>query len=67
MERGQGKPLSAAKVEKIKKLLATTDLSMVEIAERMGCNRSRVVSINTKFRIRMYGKKRSSWTVNKRF
>jgi len=65
MERGQGKPLSPEKIEKIKKLLATSDLSMPDIAERMGCARGRVVSINRKFQIRLYGTKRSSWVVNK--
>jgi hypothetical protein len=65
MERGQGKPLSPEKIGKIKKLLATSDLSIPDIAERMGCARGRVVSINSKFQIRLYGRKRSSWIVNK--
>jgi hypothetical protein len=67
MERGQGRPLSVAKIEKIKTLLATTELSMPEIAERMGCTRGRVVSINRDFHIRLYGKKRSIWKVNKNY
>jgi hypothetical protein len=67
MERGQGKPLSPERIEKIKKLLATSDLSMPDIAERMGCARGRVVSINRKFQIRLYGNKRSRWVINKHF
>jgi hypothetical protein len=59
--------LSAETIEKVKALLSTTDLSMVEIAERIDCSRSAVASINTKYRIRIYGKKRSSWTLNKDF
>jgi hypothetical protein len=66
MERRQGKRLAAEKIEKIKNLLATTDMTMAEIAERMHCSRGRVIFINRKFRIRIYGKKRSAWTVNKR-
>ena len=67
MEQGQGKPLAPEKIEKIKRLLATSDMTMPEIAERMGCSRDRVVSINRKFQIRIYGNKRSSWVVNTEF
>jgi hypothetical protein len=67
MEWKQGKPLSKETIEKMSQLLAATDLSMSEIAERMGCTPGRVGSINRKFGIRIYGKKRSSWTVNERF
>jgi hypothetical protein len=66
MERGQGKPISSEKIAKIKKLLASTDLSMPDIAERMGCTRGRVVSINRRFQLRIYANKRSSWVVNHR-
>jgi len=64
---GQGRPLTPEKIRKIKELLATTDLSIKDIAARMGCTRGRVVAINTKFQIRLYGKKRSSWILNKRY
>jgi hypothetical protein len=67
MERGQGRPLSEAQIERIKMLLAKTDLSLPDIAERMGCAKGRVVSINNKFQIRLYGKKRTSWVVSKHF
>jgi predicted DNA-binding protein YlxM (UPF0122 family) len=56
--------LSPQTIEKIRALLSTTDLSMAEIAERIDCSRSAVASINNKFRIRIYGKKRNSWTLN---
>src|SRR5215475_10043064 len=65
MERGQGKALSPAKIAKIKTLLTSIDMSMSEIAERMGCSRSRVVAVNEKFKIRLYRNKRSSWVVNR--
>lgn len=67
MERGQGRPLSEIKIERIKTLLATTDLSLCDIAERMGCARGRVVFINQKFQIRLYGNKRTSWALSKQF
>jgi hypothetical protein len=62
-----GVRFSTERIEKIKKLLATTDLSLGEIAERMDCSRAAVASINAKWRIRIYGKKRNSWKVNKHF
>ena len=65
MERGQGRPLAAEKIDRIRKLLEVTDLSMPEIAQRMGCTRGRVVAINMKFQIRTYGSKRASWAVKK--
>jgi hypothetical protein len=64
---GKGKPLSPAKIDQIKTLLALTDMSMPEIAERIGCTRSRIASINQKFQIRLYKNKRSSWVVNSAF
>jgi predicted DNA-binding protein YlxM (UPF0122 family) len=57
--------LSTETIEKIKALLSTTDLSMAEVAERIDCSRSAVASVNNKYRIRNYGKKRNSWTLNK--
>jgi hypothetical protein len=52
-------------IEKVQGLLEKTDLSLVEIAERIDCSRSAVASINRKYGIRIYGKKRSSWTLRK--
>jgi hypothetical protein len=65
MVRGQGIRLTESKIARIRMLLATTDLSLPEIAERMGCTPGRVVSINQRFQIRMYGNNRTSWVVNK--
>jgi predicted DNA-binding protein YlxM (UPF0122 family) len=59
--------LSTQVIERVQVLLATTDLSMAEIAERIDCSRSAVASINRKYGIRVYGKKRNSWTLNKDF
>jgi hypothetical protein len=64
MEPRQGRPLSAEKIQKMKDLLATSDLSIVEIAARIGCSPGRVGFINRKLRIRLFEKKRNSWVVN---
>ena len=61
----QGRHHSTETIEKIKGLLAATDLSIKAIAERIGCSKSAVASTNRKYRIRAYGKNRSRWTVNK--
>jgi len=64
MEPRQGRPLSAEKIQKMKDLLATSDLSIVEIALRIGYFPGRVGFINRKLRIRLFEKKRNSWVVN---
>ena len=63
MERGQGRRFSPEKVERIKWLLANTDMTIPEIAERMGCSGAPIVAINRKFGIRAYNNKRSSWVL----
>ena len=67
MSRRQGRHLLSETIEKIKALLAATDLSLAGIAERINCSRSVVAAINNKYRIRTYGNKRGRWTVNKNF
>jgi hypothetical protein len=64
---GQGIHFPAETIERIKRLLAATDVSLADIADRMECSKSAVASINRKYGIRDYGKKRSRWTVNKDF
>ena len=63
MERGQGRRFSSEKVERIKSLLANTDMTIPEIAERMDCSGAPIVAINRKYRIRAYNNKRTSWEV----
>jgi len=57
----RGKALSENQVRKIISLLASTDLMVPEIAERMGCSRSTVVSVNRFHGIRDYQGHRSVW------
>ena len=67
MPPGKGRHLSTETIEKIKALLATTDLSTGQIAARMDCSTSAVASINKKYPIRVYGKNKHRWKVNEGF
>ena len=60
----RGKALSENQIRKIVSLLASTELTVLEIAERMGCSRSTVVSINRFHGIRDYQGHRSVWVCN---
>jgi Homeodomain-like domain-containing protein len=60
----RGKALSENQVRKIISLLASTELTVPEIAERMGCSRSTVVSVNRFHGIRDYQGHRSVWVCN---
>lgn len=65
MERGQGRRFSQEKIDRIKQLLAETELTIPQIAQRMNCSGGPIVSINRKYRIRIYKTKRREWTVNR--
>ena len=59
----QGCVLQDAEVRKMVSLLASTDMTIPEIAKRMGCSRSAIVSINRKFQVRDYAGHRSTWAL----
>ena len=59
----QGRTFSNEQLGRITSLLASTDLAIPQIAERMGCSRSAVAQINRKFQIREYRGQRSRWSV----
>src|SRR5215470_11370792 len=61
MRRSQGKYFSVQEVNRIKYLLSSTDLSLQDIATRMDCAKSSIVTINQNFQIREYRGRRSSW------
>jgi hypothetical protein len=63
MRASQGRRLSERQTTTIQKLLAETDLSIAEIAERIERSRGVVVTVNKRFRIRNYVG-RSHWLVN---
>jgi len=41
--------------------LLNTDMAALQIAERMQCSRSTVISINRKFKVRDYAGRKSTW------
>ena len=57
----QGCPLNEAEIRRIVWLLSETDLSIIDIAARMGCSRSAIISINRKCKVRLYNGARSTW------
>jgi IS30 family transposase len=61
--RPLGHFLSESETEKIKRLLASTEMSIQDIATRMSCAKSTIVSINHKNNIRLYNGRRNNWDV----
>jgi hypothetical protein len=59
----QGKRSTEESINRVKRLLAHTDLTIREIAERMGRSKANIVAINQKFKIRSYNKRRHHWDV----
>ena len=57
----KGWRLTETEVRKIVHLLSETDLVVGDIAERMGCSKTAVISINRRFQIRDYARHRSTW------
>jgi len=63
---GQGVVRTEQEIQKIVALLSATDMTIGEIAQRMNCSKSVVVTVNRKFRVRDYAGLRSSWTLHKK-
>ena len=61
----QGRALTEEAIGKIVTLLQSTDMTISEIAQRMGCSRSAIASINRKFQVRDYAGLRSRWSLQK--
>ena len=57
----QGQLVDENTVRRIVKLLASTDMTIMEIAQRMACSPSLVASINRKQQIRFYDGHRATW------
>gem|GEM_PF-1575502 len=57
----RGKALSEDQIRRIVSLLASTELTVPEIAERMGCSRSTIVTVNRFHGVRDYQGHRSIW------
>jgi hypothetical protein len=61
----QGCWLSDIQIQTVVRLLASTDMQMGEIAHRMGCSKSLVVTINRQHAIRAYEGRRNEWRLTK--
>jgi hypothetical protein len=59
----KGCVLTELEIRRIVDLLAQTDLPNRDIATRMGCSKSSVVSINRRFQVREYKNHRNTWTM----
>ena len=57
----QGSAFTEKEIQRIITFLSSTDMTVLEIAQRMGCGRSTVASINRKFQVRDYAGLRSKW------
>ena len=63
MRRSQGRYFSPEEIDRIKSLLTSTDMTLQEIATRMGCAKSSIVAINRMFQIREYRGRRNYWVL----
>jgi hypothetical protein len=61
---GKGCFFSKQQLQRIVQLLASTDMSVAEIAERMSCSKSGIVAVNRRYEIRHYHGWRNHWTVS---
>jgi DNA-binding transcriptional regulator GbsR (MarR family) len=61
---GQGNPMHEGQIRTVISLLAATEMTIPEIAQRMGCSRSAIAAVNRKFQVRQYQGRRSTWVVS---
>jgi hypothetical protein len=60
----QGCSLQDSEIRRIVSLLASTDMSLTDIAQRTGRSHAAVAAVNRRFQVREYGGRRSTWAVN---
>ena len=58
---GQGRHVSTENIQRIICLLATTEMTITEIAVRMSIHKSTISAINRRFQVRKYDGLRSRW------
>jgi hypothetical protein len=59
----QGCPLHESEIQRIVRLLASTDMTLLSIAERTGRSHAAIAAINRRFQVRAYRGRRSSWSL----
>jgi hypothetical protein len=57
----QGSALNENEIRKIVTLLTSTEMTIQEIATRMGCSRSTVLHVNRDYQVRQYAGARTHW------
>ena len=63
----QGCALDDNEIRKIVNLLASTDMSLIDIAQRTGCSRGAIAAINRRYQVREYAGHRTSWALTAPF
>ena len=63
----QGCALKESEIQRIVNLLASTDMSLPDIAQRTGCSRGAIAAINRRYQVREYGGHRTTWAVTDAF
>lgn len=61
---GRGRPLDDSKVQKIVQLLRGSELTILEIAQRLQCSKGTVVTVNRRNQVRSYNGRRSFWILD---
>jgi len=61
MAGAQGRRVSEAESARIRHVLLNTEMSIPDIATRMGYSKSVIASINRRFKIREYKGRRTCW------
>jgi hypothetical protein len=64
---GQGIPATPREIERIIRLLSSSDLSISDIATRVGRSRALIISINQRYSVRRYKGRRGTWVVEKTY
>ena len=59
----QGCALQDSEIRRIVNLLASTDMSLLDIAQRTGCSRGAIAAINRRFQVREYAGHRTTWAL----
>jgi hypothetical protein len=59
----QGCALQESEIRRIVSLLASTDMSLLDIAQRTGCSRGAIAAINRRYQVREYAGHRTSWAL----
>ena len=63
----QGCAFQESEIRRIVSLLASTDMSLLDIAQRTGCSRGAIAAINRRFQVREYAGHRTRWALTPAF